>query len=382
MLIEERNAITRLDLYIFRQLLTAFVFAATSVAFVILFTQSFRLLSLVMDNSATFWIFIELMALSVPTFLPLVLPLGLGVATIFVYNKMAIDSELVVMRAAGISPMRQAMPAIALAGCVFIACLTLTLWLTPAAHHSLVNTQYKIRDSYAVFLARPGNFNDITDGLTFYARRRGSNGALEGILIHDVRNAEAPVTIMANTGQVAESNGEPQIIVFNGRRQEMDVTTGRLSELAFDQYVLDLNALRSATGERLPDPREQSIFELLNPSSKMLNMRTTRDHLMAELHQRFASPFLTLGFTLIGLAAILAGEFNRRGMGKRILIASLAIITMEALFMSMTGIISRHIWMAFGLYLVPLAPIPIGLFLINIDRLRRYMPKPLEAATP
>jgi lipopolysaccharide export system permease protein len=360
----------RLSLYLFRQLMTAFIFAATAVAFVILFTQSFRMLSLVIDNSSTLWIFFELMGLSVPTFLPLVLPLGLGVATIFVYNKLAIDSELVVMRAAGISPMRQAMPALVMGSIIFAVCLVLTLWITPAANRNLVALQYKIRDSYAVFLSRPGNFNDITDGLTFYAHRRDSGGALEGILIHDVRKPEAPVTIMANTGQVVTNDEQPSIIIFNGRRQELDVKTGKLSELAFDQYVLDLNALRSASGPRLADPREQTIWELLNPTTEMVNARASREHLMAELNQRFASPFLALAFTLIGLAAILAGEFNRRGMGKRILIAGLAIIALQAGFMSVNSLIARHMDFAFTLYLVSLVPMLLGFSFINSEYIR------------
>src|ERR1700691_424796 len=109
--LKNRISVNRLDLYMFRQLVTAFLFAGLAVTFVILFTQSFRLLSLVIDNSATMLFFFRLMALSVPTFLPLVLPLGLGVAVLFVYHKLAVDSELVVMRAAGVSPMRQALPA-------------------------------------------------------------------------------------------------------------------------------------------------------------------------------------------------------------------------------------------------------------------------------
>src|ERR1700744_381767 len=104
----------RLNLYLLRQLLVAFIFSCVAVTFVILFTQSFRLLTLVIDNSSTMWYFFRLMALSIPTFLPLVLPLGLGVAVLFVYHKLAIDSELVVMRAVGFSPMRQAMPALIL----------------------------------------------------------------------------------------------------------------------------------------------------------------------------------------------------------------------------------------------------------------------------
>src|SRR6195256_3001115 len=99
--LRNRSGMSRLNLYIFRQLAAAFVFAGVAVTFVVLFTQSFRLLSLVIDNSSTMCFFLRLMVLSVPTFLPLVLPLGLGGAVLFVYQKLAVDSELVVMRAAG-----------------------------------------------------------------------------------------------------------------------------------------------------------------------------------------------------------------------------------------------------------------------------------------
>ena len=183
------------------QLATAFLFAAVTVTFVILFTQSFRLLSLVISNSA-----------STDDLLPasgahraglscrLVLPLAMGVGVLFVYHKLAVDSELVVMRAAGISPLRLSpnLPLCWLA-LVMIVCYILTLFISPVANRALVELQYKVRDSYAVFLSRPGNFNDITEGLTFYARKRGSQGELEGILIHDVRQPQMPVTIMADT---------------------------------------------------------------------------------------------------------------------------------------------------------------------------------------
>jgi lipopolysaccharide export system permease protein len=361
----------RLGFYLFRQLSIAFIFASAAVAFVILFTQSFRLLSLVIDNSSTLWIFFELMGLSVPTFLPLVLPLGLGVAIVFVYHKLAIDSELVVMRAAGISPMRQAAPALALAGIALVLCYILTLWITPAANRTLVDLQYEVRDSYAVFLARPGNFNDITDGLTFYARRRGTNGALEGILIHDVRNPQGPVTIMADSGQVVNNDNQPQIVVFNGRRQEMNLATGKLDELSFDQYVLDLNALRNTAAHRLPDPREQTSSELLDPVYEAAHSRAPPGHIYAEFNQRLASPLLALSYAFIGLAAILAGEFNRRGMGRRILLAGLAIILVQAAFMSINNMVPRNLWLAGVLHIAALMPVAVGFILLNADYWRR-----------
>ena len=355
----------RLNFYLFRQLLIAFLFTATAVSCVVLFTQMFRLLSIVIDNAGTMMVFFRMLGLSVPTFLPLVLPLALGTATVFTYHKLAVDSELPVMSAAGISPMRLAKPALVLGVLVSAACLVLTLWVTPQANRSLVNLQYKGRNSYAVFLSRPGSFNDMAEGVTFYAHRRGAGGVLEGVLIHDVRNADMPVTIMASSGQVVVTNGQPQMIVFNGRRQEMDVQTGKLSELAFDQYVLELNALHSTSSRRLADPREQTIHDLLHPTDEMLTHRASYGHLMTELHQRLAAPWLALAYMLIGLAAILVGEFNRRGAGRRILIAAFSIVVVQASFMSLSGVTAQHRGLVVLLYLTTLLPILIGLYLLR-----------------
>ena len=179
-----------LTLYLLRQLVVAFAFATGAVTFVVLFAQSFRLLSLVVENSATMFVFFQLMGLLALTVLPLIMPLGLGTATVFVYNKMATDSELTVMRSAGLGPMRLVTPALILATAVTLLCLVLTLWVAPAANRSLISLQNKMRASYAVFLSHPGSFNDLSEGLTFYADKRGANGSLQGILIHDVRQPD------------------------------------------------------------------------------------------------------------------------------------------------------------------------------------------------
>ena len=65
----------RLDRYLMRQLAMAFVFATLAVSFVVLFSQLFRLLSLVIDNSGTILAFAKLLTLTIPAFLPIVLPL-------------------------------------------------------------------------------------------------------------------------------------------------------------------------------------------------------------------------------------------------------------------------------------------------------------------
>ncbi len=357
-------------LYLLRQIATAFVFATGGVTFVVLFTQSFRLLSLVIENSSTMLIFFELMLLSALTFLPLIMPLGLGVAIVFVYNRLAADSELIVMRTSGMSPWGLIAPAAFLSFLVIVSCAALTLWLTPAASRHLVSMQYQMRESYAIFLSRPGSFNDLADGLTFYANKRGPNSSLQGILIHDVRHPERVVTTMAATGQLVDTDGEPHMIIFNGRRQEFDKTTNRLSELAFDQYVLDLSLLRNTTKQRFPDPRELGVSRLLDPPPDLVRARGPLSRFKGELHTRLATPLLSFSYAMIALASILVGAFNRRGMAGRIVTGALTMIVMQTAFMTLGGVVARDSRLAFALYMIALVPGLIAGGLLSLDMLR------------
>ncbi|MDD5587073.1 MAG: LPS export ABC transporter permease LptF [Alphaproteobacteria bacterium] len=355
----------RINLYMFREVLTAFLFATVAVSFVMLFTQSFRLLSFVIDNAATTFIFFQLMGLLVPTFLPVVMPLALGISVLFIYHKLAVDSEIVVMRAAGISPVNLAAPALALGGIVMFFCFLLTMWITPAANRALVSLQYRVRDNFSIYMVKPGAFNDLSDGLTFFVRKRGKEGELQDILVHDVRRPEMPVTIMADSGRFTVAGGEPQIMVFKGKRQEFDRGTGHLSELNFDRYVLDLKLLRSEVSKRLPDPREQTMADLLNPPAKKELRRRSLGHIRAEFHRRLVTPLLALSFAMIGFTVILAGQFNRRGTARRILIAALAIVALQAAVLSFGSLITRHGWLIPLLYVLALAPLPLCLAILR-----------------
>ena len=359
--------IRRLHLYLFRQILTAFLFSGVAVSFVVLFTQSFRMLSFVIDNAGSIGVFFQLMGLMIPTFLPLIVPLSLGVAVLFVYHKFAVDSELVVMRAAGISSLRLALPALTLAALVVVIGGALTMWITPAANRSLVSVQYSVRDSTSAFMIRPGVFNDLAEGLTFFARRRGAEGTLEDILVHDVREPLKPVTVMAKTGRFTIEDGMPQVAVFQGRRQEVDIATGRLQQLNFDRYVFDLHLLKNNKTTRQIDPREMPMGRLIKAVFSVDDGGKGQGKARAELHQRLAGPFLALTFAMIGVTVILVGDFNRRGMTKRVLAAALSIVVVQAATLGLVPEIGKYVWVAPLLYLVILAPVPVCLSLLSKD---------------
>ena len=80
------------------------LFVTLTVSFAVWLTESIHFLQLAVSGGASVGTFIEIVMLSLPNFISVVLPIGLLSIIIFVYNRMIMESELVVMRAAGLHP--------------------------------------------------------------------------------------------------------------------------------------------------------------------------------------------------------------------------------------------------------------------------------------
>ena len=362
----------RVSFYLFRQILLSVLFSCLAITIVIWFSQSIKLLALVINNGGTLWSFLKLMILILPTFLPLVLPLSLMVGALFVYHRMIMESELVVMQASGMGPMALTTPALYVGIVVALIGYALSTWIAPIANHELVRLQYQIRDDHSILLLRTGSFNDIKQGLTFYARERGREGEMLGILIHDTRIAEKPITIMSESGELLHGPNGPQVLVKNGVRQDVDRKTGALSQLTFDSYMVDLGALDDNFSTRWREPRERMMGELLNPDPADLRIATTTQFL-SEFHMRLTMPFLSITFVLISCMFVLTGSFDRRGINMKIIMAATSVIILEATMLSVVNLITKQIWFVVGLYIIALVPIPIALGRLMSDK----VPKPL-----
>ena len=162
----------RLTLYLFRHLTVATLFVTAGLTLVIWLTQSLRLLEIVVDGGAPIYLFLQLMLVTLPTFLSIVLPIGLLAAVLFTYNRLTMDSELVVMRAAGLGPWGLAKPAVLLGLIVMAICYGLTLYLAPASYGELARLEGMAKSQFSTVFLREGVFNEAGDGLTVYVRRR------------------------------------------------------------------------------------------------------------------------------------------------------------------------------------------------------------------
>jgi len=359
----------RLNLYLVRQIVTAMIFIVVSLTCVIWLSQSLRFVDLIVNRGLPIHTFILLTLMLMPTWLSIVLPIASFASALFVYNKMTADREMVVMSAAGLSPLRLAQPALIVAIGTTLLCYLMTLYLMPMSYRGFKELQWQIRHNFENLILREGEFRTLGDDLTVYVRTREDEGTLLGIVVHDQRNPVKPVTLVAERGALVSTPKGPRVVMAHGSRQEQDVESGRVNILYFDRYTIDLGGGEEQTQRNFRDSNELFVHELLNPGEREAT-GSSASELIAEGHQRLTSPLLALTLTAIGLAVLLSGEFSRRGQAYRIILAVLLAGGAEAAGLGVKYLAAKSPPLLVAMWLAVLIPLIISLAALMRTRLR------------
>lgn len=343
------------DYYIFKNLGIATFFIVVTLSVVIVLTQSLRFLELVIEAGASSVSFFVLTFLALPRFFEVIAPIALMAGVLFTYNRMIVDSELVVMRASGASPMCLARPAIFLSIVVSVFLWTMTMWVAPKSLSTMQNMRQIIKTQFSNLIFRENVFNKLGSGITVYMRERGADGELRGLMIHDTRDANVvPSTIIAQSGKLLASDEEYSVVVYDGSRQQYNADKAVLQRLNFERYSIDLPN-SGQTRVRWAQPDERSLKRLLNPdlnnAQDLENLREFR----VDLHRRVISPLLAPAFTLIALVALLLGPIDRRGQVGRVVFVIVGVVVMQSLYLtafnlaqnSNVGLVLMYILVAF-----------------------------------
>src|ERR1700688_4104625 len=125
--------LSQLNRYILRQCIGVMLFVTGALTAAVWLAQSLKLVDLIVNRGLSAEVFLYLALLILPRFFDIVLPIGAFIAVLFVFNKLTSESELVVMRAAGLSPLTLAQPVFILAGGAFLVLLSMAAYFLPAS---------------------------------------------------------------------------------------------------------------------------------------------------------------------------------------------------------------------------------------------------------
>ncbi len=308
--------------YILSSLLWPTVLITFCLSGIVWLMQAVRFIDFIINRGLSVSDFLYLTTLLLPSLLTYILPISLIIAVIFTYHKLISESELVAMQASGFSRWQLLRPALIASVMVSVVVYVLTLSLLPLANREFRDMKEFLKENYASVMLQEEVFNHPVDGITVFIQSRGENGKLQGILVHDSRNPQNIVTMMAKQAALVQTKSGPKFLLEDGIRQEMrlnEKNVGKFSWLNFSSYNLDLSYYTKRNAlHRLND--SELRFNDLWQKVQLGKLDGNAEHgaNMMELNWRLAWPPLVILLVIITFANITAGEFRRRGMWKKI----------------------------------------------------------------
>jgi len=344
----------RLSLYVLGQLVGPVVMLTCLLTSVVWLVSSLQFLDLVINRGQSALTFLYLLLLVLPQLLLIIMPIAFFFATLMTLQRLSGESELVAMASAGYSLRQLAMPVLAAAGLVMALTYLCAIWLMPAGQRALRDKVLDIRADMAGALLNEGFFNTPAQGLTVFIRQLGSNGDIQGILVHDNRDRKRPVTYLAQKGVLAQTPAGARLIMLDGTIQMGAQGGKQLSVLSYKSHTLNLDQFSGPTRFTALKKQERYLSELFwPPETEGINDRI-RDQFFAEAHDRLSQPLYCIAFGLIALAAVVRGRRQRGSIAFRLTMASLAAIGLRIGGYGIMGLAQRHPMMVSVFYLLPL----------------------------
>src|SRR5436305_13540959 len=194
-----------IDEYIFRTALAWFALVLVSLTGGIWITQALRGIDLMTSQGQTIKTFLGLTSLVIPALILIIAPVALMIAVSHTLNKLATDSEIIVMNAAGFSPFRLFRPFLYATIVVSLLVAFIAAYLAPDGMRRIKQWDAEITADVLTNILQPGRFAQLDQNLTIRIRERQPGGILVGIFVDDRRNPEERISIIADPGTVLKS---------------------------------------------------------------------------------------------------------------------------------------------------------------------------------
>jgi len=311
---------------------------------IILMQRLFQLAGLIIRRSLPLATVGKLLLLSLPWIIVLTVPMSLLFGILIAIGRLSSDSEIIAMRALGISTKTIYLPVFLFSFAIFLVNLYLMIVVLPRGNTELARLTADLVTQSAAKEIKPRIFYDEFENLTIYVDDVDPHtGQWRGVFVADNRADENEGTTPAQAvdtshrdnpaNALGQRGGQRIIIARNG-----NIATVKASRQTWlnlhnaethvwdprkpDRYDLNRNALqRILLPEKVPGEtsriasrsfREMTLHELLRQVRELSHSVDHETYNLArvEVQKKFAIPFACIVFGIVGLPL---GITNRRG---------------------------------------------------------------------
>lgn len=318
--------------YITKEVLFSFIMGLLIFTGVLLLGRILKLADMVVSKGVPLTDILLMVAYLLPNLAIITIPMSLLLAVLLSFSRLSGDSEIIAVKASGISLYRLLPPVLLIALAAYLLTAITAVYALP-----LGNSAFKLLISRTIYSRLNLNlkeqvFNTSIPGLLIYVNKNNTqSGTLSGIMIQDERNPKEISTIFAESGSV-DSDKE-------GKRIRLHLTDGNIHQsrpkgiyrlLGFSQYDLEIDFSKiSAVLER--NELDMSLAELRANLKKGGGPKRQLIDMGLEIHRRFAMPFACFIFAIV---AVPLGLQNRRSGKAAGFSSGIAVLLLFYIFQS------------------------------------------------
>lgn len=325
-----------LSRYIFKELVSVFALALLIFTLVLLLSRMLRLTDLVLNKGVPLSVVLKLLVYLSPSFLILIIPISLLVSAITVFSKLSTDSEIVAMKATGMSFLHMLGPVLVLSVAAYIATSYLIFVAFPTGNLAFQQVMFNLVRSKAALDIRPRVFNDTFSGLVLYAQEVPANdNVVRGVFIADRRQRDQSQTIVAQEGRLVLDPARRRVVLElrNGTIHKLLPGRERYQILHFRRHELALN-LRGLldTGQPKKGVKQMTADELRLLVDQAPPGSREGAIALVEYYKKFSLPVAAL---LLGFVGAPLGMVNRRSGRSGGFVISAAVVLFYYLLYTM-----------------------------------------------
>lgn len=296
--------------YIVRETITSFLLGMFIFTGVLLMGRMLKLANMVVSKGVPMQDIMLMVAYLLPNFAIITIPMSLLLAVLLTFSRLSGDSEIIAIKASGISLYRILPPILLIALTAYILTAVIAVYALPMGNTAFKKLLYSSIQGRLSLNIKEQVFNTSIPGLLIYVNRNNSDsGTLSGIMIQDERNPGDISTIFAESGSagIDENNRKIHLQLYDGSiHQYRPKETYR--RLGFKEYALEIDLSKSATSfDR--NELDMTLTEIRHNLQKGGFSKKLMMDMGLEVHRRFALPFACFIFAIV---AVPLGVQNRR----------------------------------------------------------------------
>lgn len=312
---------TLLDRYVVREVLPPSFLGLLLFTFILVLDQISQLMKILVSRGADLQTVARAFLYLLPSIFSVTIPMAFLLGVLLAFGRLASDSEIVALRASGVSPLRLLRPVLLLSSLAMAATFYVVAVALPASNQAYRELVFTLMVSKAKTGLQPRVFNDdlIPNIVIYVSDMDPQTGDWRNVFMHDGRVPQKPKVVVARGGSliIDKEAKRVEIRLLQGVTYTFQTATPAAYErLAFQEHDWPLPF--ETFFPKIPlskGDREMTLEELSREFRKLLSEgKGPKDYnrFLVEYHKKFAIAGACIVFGLLGLGLSLGSKKEAR----------------------------------------------------------------------